>query len=157
MLLFLQWMESTADRWNLLRDSVEDVRSAWRSVCGRLDVPVDSPVADLDIDLLSDRCGHDGLRLATVYSYRNRMATGRHWYLNWLAGRPDWWRRPHARRYTRSATGAAATRVADPSRRTIDIPVRPDATVTVSMPPDLRVAEADIVHTVLLNMIGTGP
>ncbi|GAA0903012.1 hypothetical protein [Virgisporangium aurantiacum] len=149
---FLRWMESTAERWEVPRGSVEDVRSAWRAVCGRLATPVDSPVADIDIDLLCERCVQAGLRQATVDSYRIRMLTGRDWYLNWLAGRPRWWRRRNARRYARPT--APATPAAAPDRSTIDIPLRPGVVVTVYLPVDLRPAEADIVHAVLLNMIG---
>ncbi|GAA1028189.1 hypothetical protein GCM10009557_12350 [Virgisporangium ochraceum] len=153
LLIFLRWVESTAEQWGLARGSVEDVRSAWRAVCGRLDVPDDSPVVDVDIDVLAERCRQDGMRLSSVGSYQARMRTGRGWYLEWLAGRPDWRRRRASRRYSRLAAPQPAS---EPARRTIDIPVRPDAVVTVSMPADLRPAEADIVHALLLNMIRSG-
>jgi hypothetical protein len=110
-------------------------------------LPADTPLTDLDPDTLLERfvaTRGPGFRAATTYKSRLRKAIDL--FQARLSGDPDW----RDQRLGRGIQPIVATAPAD--TRVVVFPLRPDLTIAVELPHDLRVREAQLLSLWLTSM-----
>lgn len=143
LLAFLSWVQHNAALFGRRPATVGVYRSAWRVATKRLHLPAATPVDDIDLDLLAQQIISAGSTDAksSAHDYWEKLAICRRWHRRWRAGEPDWWRSP--------STAPPAPRIPTVIHR---FPLRPDLSIAVEVPADLRRSEADLLHTWLRNL-----
>ncbi len=142
LLAFLSWVQDNAAVFGRRPATVAAYRSAWRVAHKRLHLPAATAVDDLDLDQLAQQITSAGPTEAksSARDYREKLAICRRWHQRWRAGEPGWWQT--------ASTVPPAPRTPTLIHR---FPLRPDLSIAVEVPADLRRSEADLLHTWLCS------
>jgi hypothetical protein len=127
----------------LSASTVRMTLSAWHTVVQHLDIPADADVDDLDLDELMERHARNarlrGYRFTSTSTYLTRLRRGRDLYRQYRTGQ-----------LIRS--GPTAARLPD-GVDLVSIQLRPDVTLFVGLPPDVRLDDHD-ADTVARWLVG---
>jgi hypothetical protein len=157
LLRFLDWLvEADAPVRGLNPNTVRMVRGAWRTIRKVLDLSDHHSVLGLRPEQLLDRyIARRGTRLHSAATYLTRLRRGIELYQAFLSGNPDWRAAPLPRSTYRPPNTPLSGLLDGHAVRVVTFPLRPDLTIVMELPNDLRRDEVDLITAWLARYSAT--
>ena len=144
---FLDWLvEADAPVRGLNPNTVRMVRGAWRTIRKTLDLSDHQSVLGIQPEHLLDRyIARRGANLHSAASYLTRLRRGTELYRAFLSGNPQWRTAPPPRSGYRPPNTPLSGLLDSRAVRVVTFPLRPDLTIVMEIPNDLRRDEVDLI------------